>query len=179
MMLSQRSLNHSHFFFLFCYFDWVIFVILSSRPLINSYVSPSLLLISSSAIFISVTVFFSFDWRIFIFSSSLLKSHCVLVFFPLIQLTFLSLMPWICIWYIVYFYFIVFCFVLFSLLLFQLKPFSVLCPWLAFSVPMKLDEKATYCVHGVFMWEHPYAVWVCPEALVGELIWCDHKSYLS
>ena len=76
-------------------------------------------------------------------------------------------MPWIFIWYIVYFYFIVYFFG-FSLLLFQLRPLSVLYPWLAFSVPVKLDEKATYCGHeGVFMWEHLYTVWVCPEALVG------------
>lgn len=42
-----RSLKPFSFFFLFCYFSWVILLFCLPNPLINSYVSPSLLLISS------------------------------------------------------------------------------------------------------------------------------------
>ena len=61
----------------------MIFIILSSRLGIHSSVSPSLLLVPSSAIFISVIVFLSFDWFFSIFSSSLLKfSLCSYILFP-------------------------------------------------------------------------------------------------
>ena len=39
--IIPKILKPFSFFFLFHYFDWVIFIILSSWPLINSYVSPA------------------------------------------------------------------------------------------------------------------------------------------
>lgn len=55
--------------FPFCSFDWMTSIILSSRMLMLCFVSPNMMLMSSSVFFISVFVFFSFDWFIPMFSS--------------------------------------------------------------------------------------------------------------
>ena len=57
----------------------------------HSSVSLSLLFIPASMFFILVTEFFISDWVFFIFSSSLLNSQFVHLFFSLIQLAFLLL----------------------------------------------------------------------------------------
>lgn len=62
--------------FIFCCFDWVIFIILSFRSLMSSK-SPSLPFVPSSVLFLSVILFFSSDYSVLIFSSSLLNSYCV------------------------------------------------------------------------------------------------------
>ena len=72
LMLSQRSLKLSSFnfflIFIFCHSNWVISTTVSFRSLIQSSASSHLLLITSSAFVISVTVFLSsFDWLFFIF----------------------------------------------------------------------------------------------------------------
>ena len=84
LMLSHRSLKLSSFFKNLFFFDWVFSIILSSRLLMRASVSPSLRnSVPSSVFFISVTVFFSFDWFFYIFSSSLLKfSLCSSILFP-------------------------------------------------------------------------------------------------
>ena len=62
--------------FIFCCFDWVIFIILSFRSLMSSK-SPSLPFVPSSVLFLSVILFFSSHYSVLIFSSSLLNSYCV------------------------------------------------------------------------------------------------------
>ena len=71
---------------------WVIYIIASSRSVMLSSVSPSLLLMPSMMFFISLIVIFSLDWFFFIFSSSLIKCWLCYLLFSLILLLFLLFM---------------------------------------------------------------------------------------
>ena len=64
------------------------------------YVSPSLLLIPCSMIFISAVVLFIPDWVFLCFLVPCWNDQCLDNFFSLIQLTFLLSMFWILIWWI-------------------------------------------------------------------------------
>ena len=67
LMLSQRSLNCSPFYCCFscCCSDSVISIILSSKSLMCSSLSPSLLKSPSNVFFISVIMFFNSDLVLF------------------------------------------------------------------------------------------------------------------
>ena len=69
LFLSILFLN----LFFFLYSEWMISIIQSSRSLMCSSVSTNLLLFPSHVFFILAIVFFSNDWSLFIFSSSLSK----------------------------------------------------------------------------------------------------------
>lgn len=67
--VAYKLLSFLKICFPFCSFDWMTSIILSSRMLMLCFVSPNMMLMSSSVFFISVFVFFSFDWFIPMFSS--------------------------------------------------------------------------------------------------------------
>ena len=102
----------------------------------------------------------------FLYFSSLLKSHCINLFFSLIQFAFLLLMLWT-LYQVNYFHFIV-SFPGFSLVLSIEINSSILSSWLTCSVPMRLGETVTDSMD-VLVWKWLYTVCMCPVALVGEL----------
>lgn len=67
--VAYKLLSFLKICFPFCSFDWMTSIILSSRMLMLCFVSPNMMLMSSSVFSISVFVFFSFDWFIPMFSS--------------------------------------------------------------------------------------------------------------
>ena len=67
LMLAQRSLNYSPFYCCcsYCCSDWVISIILSSKSLMCSSLSPGLLKSPSNVFFISVITIFNSDLVLF------------------------------------------------------------------------------------------------------------------
>lgn len=86
----------NHFFFCVycCWYAWESVVILSSRLLLHS-LSPSVLYISPSVLFVPITSFFRFDWL----SKKSFLVHCLntsmYLFFSPVQFAFLLLRLWI------------------------------------------------------------------------------------
>ena len=171
-MLSQRPLKLFSFLkFLLLFSDWLISIILSSRSLMHSSVSRSLLLTLSSVFFLFVCYSYCnlqiwLDF-LFIFCNSLLKlSLCSSILFPIPisilitkSLNFFSCKLFIC---------FISCF---SCSCFWNK-FLCLSFWLNVSVSMELGETVTY---PGLVWEQPCAACAYPVAFLGELgLTCVH-----